>query len=346
VHYALLRPLLFAFDPERAHALTLEALERTRALGLSSFVARRETGRPVTAMGLTFPNGVGLAAGMDKNGAYIDALAALGFGFIEIGTTTPRAQPGNPQPRMFRLPEAHALINRLGFNNAGVDALVRNVERSQFRRDGGVLGINIGKNFDTPIERAADDYVTCLRKVYRLASYVTVNISSPNTANLRDLQASDALGGLLAAVMAERARLATAHGRKVPIAVKIAPDLTRDQVVSIAALLREHDVDAVIATNTTTARDAVKTLRHGTETGGLSGAPLFAASTEVVRWLAGALDDAMPIIGVGGIASGADARAKIAAGATLIQFYTGMVYRGPELVGECVKALTDAAPAH
>jgi dihydroorotate dehydrogenase len=346
VHYALLRPLLFAFEPERAHALTLEALARTRALGLSSLVARRETGQPVTAMGLTFPNGVGLAAGMDKNGAYIDALAALGFGFIEIGTTTPRAQPGNPQPRMFRLPEAHALINRLGFNNAGVDALVRNVERSQFRRDGGVLGINIGKNFDTPIERAADDYVTCLRKVYRLASYVTVNISSPNTANLRDLQASDALGGLLAAVMAERARLATAHGRKVPIAVKIAPDLTRDQVVSIAALLREHGVDAVIATNTTTARDAVKTLRHGTETGGLSGAPLFAASTEVVRWLAAALGGAMPIIGVGGIASGADARAKIAAGATLIQFYTGMVYRGPELVGECVKALTDAAPAH
>jgi len=344
VHYALLRPLLFAFDPERAHGMTLEALDRTHALGLSGLVARRETGRPVTAMGLAFPNGVGLAAGMDKNGAHVDALAALGFGFIEIGTTTPRAQPGNPQPRMFRLPEAHALINRLGFNNAGVDALVRNVERSRFRRDGGIVGINIGKNFDTPIERAGDDYVTCLRKVYPLASYVTVNISSPNTANLRDLQASDALGGLLAAVMAERARLAAEHGRIVPVAVKIAPDLTREQVVSIAALLRGHGVDAVIATNTTIARDAVKTLRHGSETGGLSGEPLFPASTEVVRWLADALGGALPIIGVGGIASGADACAKIASGATLIQFYTGMVYRGPELVGECVKALA-AGPA-
>jgi dihydroorotate dehydrogenase len=342
VHYALLRPLLFAFDPERAHALTLDALERTRALGRSGLIARRASGKPVTAMGLTFPNAVGLAAGMDKNGAYIDALAALGFGFIEIGTTTPRAQPGNPQPRMFRLPDAHALINRLGFNNAGVDALVRNVERARFRRDGGVLGINIGKNFDTPIERAANDYVTCLRKVYVHASYVTVNISSPNTANLRDLQASDALGGLLAAVMTERARLATKHGRIVPVAVKIAPDLTREQVVSIAALLRAHGVDAVIATNTTIARDAVKGLRHGSETGGLSGEPLFAASTQVVRWLADALGGAMPIIGVGGIASGADAREKIAAGATLIQFYTGMVYRGPELVGECVKALAVA----
>ena len=339
MHYALLRPLLFAFEPERAHALTLDALARTHALGLSSLVAAPAAGRRIVAMGLDFPNGVGLAAGMDKNGACIDALAALGFGFIEIGTTTPRPQPGNPQPRMFRLPEARALINRLGFNNGGVDALVRNVERSRFRPDGGVLGINIGKNFDTPIERAADDYLICLRKVYAHASYVTVNISSPNTANLRDLQSSDALGGLLAAVMSERATLAAQHARTVPIAVKIAPDLSREQVASIATLLVEHRVDAVIATNTTIAREGVAGLRHATETGGLSGAPLLAKSTEVVRWLSESLAGAMPIIGVGGIASGADAKSKIAAGAALVQFYTGMVYRGPELVGECVRAL-------
>jgi dihydroorotate dehydrogenase len=342
VHYSLLRPLLFALDPERAHGLTLEALERTHALGLTGLVARRVPGTPVHAMGIDFPNPVGLAAGMDKNGTHIDALAALGFGFIEIGTTTPRAQPGNPRPRMFRLPEVQGLINRLGFNNDGVDALVRNVERSRFAREGGVLGINIGKNFDPPNERAADDYLACLRKVYRLARYVAVNISSPNTANLRDLQAADALGGLLRALTQEQARLADSHGRHVPLAVKIAPDLTRPQVEALAALLVEYRIEAVIATNTTIARDTVAHLRGGKETGGLSGAPLRAQSTLVVRWLHEALRGALPIIGVGGILSGTDAREKITAGATLVQFYTGMVYRGPELVAECVRALAAA----
>ena len=290
-------------------------------------------------MGLEFPNPVGLAAGMDKNGAHIDALAALGFGFIEIGTTTPRPQPGNPQPRMFRLPEAKALINRLGFNNEGVDALMRNVERSRFVRNGGVLGINIGKNFDTPNARAADDYLACLAKVYPKASYVTVNISSPNTKDLRALQDQAALADLLDALKSEQVRLAKAHARRVPLAVKIAPDLTRAEVESIAALLVDKKVEAVIATNTTIAREAVSSLRYGNEAGGLSGAPLREQSTRVVGWLRDALRGALPIIGVGGIASGADAKEKIAAGATLVQFYTGLVYRGPELVGECVKAL-------
>ena len=342
MNYSLLRPLLFTLDPERAHGLTLEALDRTHALGLARLIAPRTRGTAVRAMGIDFPNAVGLAAGMDKNGAHIDALAGLGFGFIEIGTITPRAQPGNPRPRIFRLPEARALINRLGFNNDGVDALVRNVQRSRFARDGGVLGINIGKNFDTPNERAAGDYLACLRKVYPHASYVTVNISSPNTANLRDLQASAALSELLSALKSEQKQLAAAHGRRVPLAVKIAPDLTRKQVQAVAAILIENGIEAVIATNTTIARDAVATLPHGGETGGLSGAPLRTQSTQVVRWLRDALHGALPIIGVGGILSGADAEEKITAGATLVQFYTGMVYRGPELVGECVKALAQA----
>ena len=345
MHYALLRPLLFALDPERAHRLTLDALDKTHALGLDSLVAAPVSGKPVRVMGIDFPNAVGLAAGMDKNGAHIDGLAALGFGFVEIGTVTPRPQPGNPAPRMFRLPEARALITRLGFNNAGVDVLLDNVARSRYARDGGVLGINIGKNFDTPIEKAADDYLACLRKVYALASYVTVNISSPNTANLRDLQASTALSQLLGALVAERARLADQHGRRVPLAVKIAPDLAREQVSELGGLLVNAGVDAVIATNTTIARDAVAHLRHGRETGGLSGAPLGAASTQVIRWLKDALGDALPIIGVGGIFSAADAREKIDAGAALIQIYTGMVYRGPELVSECVRALAGPSRA-
>ena len=345
VHYSLLRPLLFALDPERAHALTLDVLDRTHALGLGGLVARPARGQPARAMGIDFPNAVGLAAGMDKNGAHIDALAALGFGFIEIGTVTPRPQPGNPQPRMFRLPEAHALINRLGFNNGGVDALLANVERSRFAREGGVLGINIGKNFDTPIGRAADDYLACLRRVYSRASYVTVNISSPNTANLRELQDSAALGGLLGALKQEQAKLTDAHRRHVPLAVKIAPDLTREQVRAVAAILFEHDIEAVIATNTTIARDAVAHLPHGNEAGGLSGAPLRAQATQVIRGLHEALQGALPIIGVGGIQSGADALEKTAAGATLVQFYTGMVYRGPDLVAECVKALANQVGA-
>ena len=339
MHYSLLRPLLFALDPERAHGLTLDALDRTHALGLSGLIAPRTRGTAVRAMGIDFPNAVGLAAGMDKDGAHIDALAALGFGFIEIGTVTPRPQPGNPRPRIFRLPEARAMINRLGFNNGGVDALVRNVQRSRFALGGGVLGINIGRNFDTPNERAADDYLACLRKVYRHATYVTVNISSPNTANLRDLQATAALSELLSALKGEQKKLAAEHGRQVPLAVKIAPDLTRKQVQALAGILVENRIEAVIATNTTIARDAVAALRHGGETGGLSGVPLREAATQVVRWLRDALHGALPIIGVGGILSGADAQEKIAAGATLVQFYTGMVYRGPELVSECVTAV-------
>ena len=339
VHYALLRPLLFTLDPERAHYLTLEALDKTHALGLTGLVAARSPGRPAHAMGIDFPNAIGLAAGMDKNGAHIDALAALGFGFIEIGTTTPRAQPGNPRPRMFRIPEAGALINRLGFNNEGVDALLKNVERSRFAREGGVLGINIGKNFDTPNERAADDYLACLRKVYAKAAYVTVNISSPNTKNLRELQEGDALTSLLRALKQEQAKLADRHGRHVPLAVKIAPDLTREQVQAVAAIVIEARMEGIIATNTTIARDAVAGMRHAEEAGGLSGAPVRAQSTQVIRWLADAVKGAVPIIGVGGISSGVHAQEKIAAGATLVQFYTGMVYRGPELVPECVAAL-------
>jgi len=287
-------------------------------------------------MGLTFPNPVGLAAGLDKNGEYIDALAALGFGFIEIGTVTPRPQPGNPAPRLFRLPRASALINRLGFNNRGVDYLVANVRRSSWQ---GVLGINIGKNFDTPVERAADDYLACLRKVYGHASYVTINISSPNTKGLRSLQEAAQLGALLAALAAERDVLASAHDKRVPLALKIAPDLDTGQVAAVADLVREYRFDAVIATNTTVDRDAVSGLAHAEEAGGLSGAPLTTKSTAVVAQLARELGSAVPVIAVGGIMSGADAAAKIAAGAALVQLYTGLVYAGPHLVDECIEAL-------
>ena len=347
MHYALLRPFLFSLDPEIAHRLTLEALDRTNAFGLSGLLTSRSSGspeRPVRAMGIDFPNAVGLAAGLDKNGSHIDALAALGFGFIEIGTTTPRPQSGNPKPRMFRLVEAQALINRLGFNNGGVDALIANVERSRFVREGGILGINIGKNFDTPNERAADDYLACLRKVYTKASYITVNISSPNTKNLRELQEAEALTALLRTLKHEQMVLAERFGRYVPMAVKIAPDLTREQIAAVARTVIEQALDGVIATNTTIARDAVAGLKHADEAGGLSGKPLRARATEVLRWLAQALDGAAPIIGVGGILWGADAREKVAAGATLVQFYTGMIYRGPDLVRECIAALAKSGP--
>ena len=332
--YPLLRPLLFSLDPETAHHATLEALKTAYKCGL--LFSKHPVSKPRTVMGLTFPNPVGLAAGLDKNGECIDALAALGFGFIEVGTVTPRPQPGNPKPRMFRLPGANAIINRMGFNNLGVDTLVENVKRTKFR---GILGINIGKNFDTPVEKAASDYLIGLRKVYTHASYVAINISSPNTKNLRQLQGGDELDSLLEQLKAEQENLAKLHGKYVPLAVKIAPDLEAEQIQQIAELLVRHRIDGVIATNTTLSRVGVENLPHGSEAGGLSGAPVREKSTAVIRQLAAALNGALPIIGVGGILSGADAAEKIQAGAALVQIYSGMVYRGPDLVGEAISAL-------
>jgi len=290
-------------------------------------------------MGLNFPNPVGLAAGLDKDGAYIDGLAALGFGFIEVGTVTPRAQPGNPKPRMFRLPEAQALINRMGFNNGGVDAFVHNVQASRFYQERrGILGLNIGKNADTPIERATDDYLYCLDKVYPYAAYVTVNISSPNTKNLRQLQQASELDALLSSLKQAQSRLADTHGRYVPLVLKIAPDLDNEQIDTIASALLRNHIDGVIATNTTITREAVQGLTHANETGGLSGAPVRDLSTRVIRALHQVLQGEIPIIGVGGILNGVDAHEKMAAGASLVQLYTGLIYRGPALVGECASA--------
>jgi dihydroorotate dehydrogenase len=336
ISYPLLRELLFRLEPETAHHLALAALQLGRRLHLTG---GRQVKAPRTVMGLRFPNPVGLAAGLDKNGDYIDALAALGFGFIEVGTVTPRPQAGNPQPRLFRLPQAQAIINRMGFNNRGVDYLVANVRRASYR---GVLGINIGKNVDTPVERAVDDYVLGLRKVYPHAGYVAVNISSPNTPNLRHLQEHDALIALLRVLKAEQQQLAQQHGKYVPLAIKIAPDLAAEAVADIAAILRDQHIDGVIATNTTLARDGVAGLPHGDETGGLSGAPLTQRATEVVRELHEVLRDEVPIIAVGGIMSGADAVAKQRAGASLVQLYSGFIYRGPCLITEAVEAMRDA----
>jgi dihydroorotate dehydrogenase len=338
--YSLVRPLLFALEAENAHHFTLEALRALSGTGLFPTFGAAPASCARSVMGIRVPNPVGLAAGLDKNGEYIDALAGLGFGFLEIGTVTPRPQPGNPQPRMFRLPAAHALINRLGFNSEGVDRLVENVGRARYR---GVLGINIGKNADTPIANAADDYVACLRKVYPLASYIAVNISSPNTRDLRQLQQDAELDGLLGALKAEQRRLADVHGKQVPLAVKIAPDLDAAQIDAIAGSLRRHRVEAAIATNTTTARDGITGMAHASEAGGLSGAPVTERSTRIVRALCDALRGEIPVIGVGGIMSAADARAKMAAGASLVQVYTGLVYRGPGLVRECVTALCGEA---
>jgi dihydroorotate dehydrogenase len=337
--YALARPLLFSLDPETAHNLTLRNLRRAQSLGLAP-AGSKPAADPRTVMGITFPNPVGLAAGLDKDGAYIDGLAALGFGSIEIGTVTPRAQAGNPKPRMFRLPAKHAIINRMGFNNGGVDAFVANVQASRFYQERqGVLGLNIGKNADTPIERAADDYLHCLRKVYPYASYVTVNISSPNTKNLRQLQGASELDALLSQLKAEQARLADEYGHYVPLTLKIAPDIDGDQIREIAGALLRHKIDGVIATNTTLNRRDVEGLRHATEAGGLSGAPVFDLSNIVIRALKKELGDEIPIIGVGGIMRGADAKAKIAAGAQLVQLYSGLIYAGPALVRECADAL-------
>ena len=337
--YAAARPLLFSLDPEAAHNLTLPSLKRAAACGLT-----RLLGRPVadkrSVMGIDFANPVGLAAGLDKDGAYIDGLAALGFGFIEIGTVTPRAQPGNPKPRMFRLPQANALINRMGFNNGGVDAFVANVQASKFYQNKeGVLGLNIGKNADTPIERAVDDYLICLDKVYPYASYVTVNISSPNTKNLRQLQGASELDALLGSLKTQQRKLADRHGRYVPLLLKIAPDVDSAQIRNIADALLRHGIDGVIATNTTISREAVKGLEHAEETGGLSGSPVFDASSTVIRALKTEVGDALPIIGVGGIMTAEDARAKIDAGASLVQLYTGLIYRGPALIHDCAAAL-------
>jgi dihydroorotate dehydrogenase len=338
--YPAFRPLLFALDPEIAHDLALAGLDAAASLGIAQLVAPRLPASPVEAMGLEFPNRVGLAAGLDKDAAHIDGLATLGFGFIECGTVTPRPQPGNPKPRLFRLPEADALINRLGFNSGGIDHFVANLARAHFGpRTGGILGLNIGRNFDTPNERAIGDYLTCLRAVHGYASYVTVNISSPNTQGLRELQDEAALGVLLGALKAEQTRLADRHGKYTPLAVKIAPDLSADDIRAIARTLVTYRIDGVIATNTTVDHGAVAGLAHAEEAGGLSGRPLNDKSTSVIGTLAAALDGALPIIGVGGIMSGADAKRKIAAGATLVQIYTGLIYKGPELVADIARTL-------
>ena len=337
--YSLARPFLFSLDPEHAHELTLATLARLQNTPLRCVWTQQRVNDPVEVAGLTFPNRIGLAAGLDKNGRCIDGLAAMGFGFIEVGTVTPKAQSGNPKPRMFRLPEAHALINRLGFNNDGLAAFVGNVQRARYRSRGGILGLNIGKNAATPIERATDDYLLCLDGVYPHADYVSVNISSPNTKNLRALQSDDALDALLGAVQQRKAQLAAQHGRNVPVFVKIAPDLDDAQVGVIAATLKRHAIDGAIATNTTIARDAVRSLRHGQEPGGLSGAPLFEASNRVIAQLRAALGPRYPIIGVGGVMSAADAQAKVAAGANLVQIYTGFIYQGPALIAAAARAL-------
>ena len=336
--YPLVRNALFKLEPETAHHVTLDGLAWAERLGLLKLWPRVPD-QPVELLGLSFRNPVGLSAGLDKNGDYIDALAALGFGFIEVGTVTPRPQPGNPQPRMFRLPQAGALINRLGFNNGGVDNLIRNVERARYD---GVLGINIGKNFDTPVERAEDDYLLCLEKVYPHADYVTVNISSPNTQGLRSLQNEEALNRLLGALKERQTELSGEHGRYVPLLVKIAPDLVLEEVEAIAGVLRAQEIDGVIATNTTIGRDAVVGLPHAQETGGLSGLPVREASNRVLRELSAALDGSMPIIGVGGINDAESAAEKIRGGASLVQVYTGFIYEGPGLIARACAGIASA----
>jgi dihydroorotate dehydrogenase len=338
--YGLARRFLFGLDPEAAHDLTISGLARLQATPLRCAWSETRVDDPVTVAGLRFPNRIGLAAGLDKNGRCIDALGAMGFGFIEVGTVTPKPQPGNPKPRMFRLPEAEALINRMGFNNDGLAAFVANVQRARsFRAAGGILGLNIGKNAATPIENAVDDYLIGLDGVAPHADYVAVNISSPNTKNLRALQSDEALDALLGALAARRDELARTLGRRVPMFVKIAPDLDEAQVDVVAATLHRHGLDGVIATNTTISREAVQGLRHAEETGGLSGRPVAEASNRVIRRLRAALGAGFPIIGVGGVMDAEDARAKLAAGADLVQIYTALIYRGSALVGEAARAL-------
>ncbi len=358
IPYPLARPFLFGIDPEAAHDLTINALAATQCTPLKLAYAQKRVSDPVTIAGLNFPNRVGLAAGLDKNARCIDAWDAMGFGCVEVGTVTPLGQPGHPKPRMFRIPEKQALINRLGFNNDGLDAFIANVRRSQFyselrRFNKGevpktlknsasrmILGLNIGKNAATPIERAVDDYLICLAGVYPYADYITVNISSPNTKNLRALQSDEELDGLLGAIASRRAELAQEHGTQKPIFLKIAPDLDETQIKVIALTLQKHQIDGVIATNTTLSRDAVQGLKHAEEMGGLSGAPVLQSSNQVIKHLRSALGKNYPIIGVGGVLSGDDAKSKIEAGADLVQIYTGLIYQGPGLVGEVAKALT------
>ena len=330
--YSLARPILFSLDPECAHELSMWGM---RNFGGWMPSTQLSSGESIEVMGIRFPNRIGLAAGLDKNGDAIDGLASFGFGHLEIGTVTPRAQPGNPKPRMFRIPEKKAIINRMGFNNEGVDNLVAHVKASRFK---GVLGISIGKNFDTPIEQAADDYIACLDKVYGHASYVAANISSPNTKNLRQLQGESELDTLLGRLKQRQTELAQQHGRYVPIALKIAPDVDEAQLTNIADALRRHRIDGVIATNTTLSRDAIQGHHHSNEAGGLSGAPLRERSTEIIRSLSMKLAGELPIIGVGGITEGAHALEKLQAGATLVQLYTGFIYGGPQLIADCVEA--------
>ncbi len=351
IPYGLARRVLFAMDPEVAHDITMAGLAATQGNPLKAAYCAGRVDDPIELAGLRFPNRVGMAAGLDKNARCIDGLGAMGFGFVEVGTVTPKGQPGNPKPRMFRLPEAHALINRLGFNNDGLDAFVANVQRSALRRDKNpalLLGLNIGKNASTPIESANADYLTCLDGVYPHADYITVNISSPNTKNLRALQSDEALDALLGAIAERRETLVREHGKRKPIFVKIAPDLDEAQVDVIAATLKRYGSDArgqanndwgVIATNTTLSRDAVKGLAHAEETGGLSGAPVLALSNAVITQLRAALGKSFPIIGVGGVMSGEDAVSKIKAGADVVQIYTGLIYKGPELVREAALAI-------
>lgn len=338
--YSLLRPLLFRLDPETSHHLSLCGLNLLSKVRATSLLAPKVPSKPVKVMGLSFPNPVGLAAGLDKNGDYFNALGQCGFGFVEIGTVTPRPQEGNAKPRLFRLPEHEAIINRMGFNNKGVDHLV---ERVKQRRYQGILGINIGKNAVTPVEEAESDYRIGMQKVYPWADYITINISSPNTPGLRSLQYGESLKRLLDTIKREQGRLTQEHQRYVPVAIKIAPDVTEEEIREIANALLESGVDGVIATNTTMSREAVATHRYGAEAGGLSGAPLTRRSTDVIRQLNAELAGRLPIIGVGGIMSGADARDKIAAGASLVQLYTGFIYRGPQLVAEVAQALQSVA---
>jgi dihydroorotate dehydrogenase len=341
--YALARPFLFGLDAETAHELTLTALAKGHGTPLQWAWCTPRVEDPITLAGLRFPNRVGLAAGLDKNARCIDGLGAMGFGFVEVGTVTPKAQPGNPKPRMFRLPQANALINRLGFNNDGLDAFISHVRQARFRSQNPgapmLLGLNIGKNAATPIEDATSDYLTCLDGVYPHADYVTVNISSPNTKNLRALQSDEALDSLLSAIAQRRQQLAAQHGKKVPVFVKIAPDLEPQQIEVIAATLLRHGMDGVVATNTTIQRSQVQGLPHAEEAGGLSGAPVLEASNQVIRSLRAALGPGFPIIGVGGILSAEDAVSKIQAGADVVQIYTGLIYRGPELVKASAQAI-------